>query len=108
MAALRSPLMFPARRPDNPPMLMILPHPLRCMCGAAALAHRMYPTTLVLMSSSKSSSSADALDPARDDRDLPGQSQIHVQSPADSQAQVSSQAPSGRKTSSSAPGTSTR
>ena len=34
------------------------PHPLRCMCGAAAFAHRMYPTTLVLMSSSKSSSSA--------------------------------------------------
>src|SRR5438552_5053851 len=47
---------------------------------------------------------ADALAPARDDRDLPGQSQIHVQSPADSQAQVNSQAPSGRKTSSTSPG----
>src|SRR6266540_1156931 len=58
MAALRSPLTFPARRPDSPPMLMILTHPLRRMCGAAALAHRMYPTSLVLMSSSKSSSSA--------------------------------------------------
>src|SRR5882724_5281682 len=63
MAAFRKPLMFPARRPDSPPMLMILPHPLRCMCGAAALAHRIYPTTFVLMSSSNSSSSADASGP---------------------------------------------
>src|SRR5215471_5102074 len=42
---------------------MILPQPWRCIYGATALAQRKYPTTFVLMSSSKSSSLASARAP---------------------------------------------